>query len=101
MGAVLDHFGFLSGLALAAGAVLKGCGFLALIGGGLLAASLALLAAVAVVALVIVLGLAAGAAGLALGLFVVALILGAVLLPFAVPVLLLYLLMRPRRPASA
>ena len=100
-GPMFNDFGFLCGLALALGAVLKGLGFLALMGGGLLAGLLAVAAALGLVALALTLGLALGAVALALGLFLVAVVLGIVLLPLAAPVLLLYVMLRPRRPAVA
>jgi hypothetical protein len=88
-------------LTIAVASLFKGVGLLALIGGGVLAGTVALLAGLAVVAVILVLGLLAGTAGLALGLLVLALVLGVLLLPLAVPALLLYLLLRPRRPAGA
>jgi len=91
----------ISVLTIAVSSVLKGLSLLALIGGGVLAGGLAVLAVGAALAAALALGLLAGTAGLALVLLIVFLVVGALLLPLAAPLLVLYLLVRPRRRAPA
>ena len=88
-------------LGLIFGLMIKGLAYLVLVGGGLLAGTIALAAGLALVALALALGLAAGALGLGLGVLVAALLVGVAVLPLAAPLLLLFFLLRPRHQADA
>lgn len=79
-------------------AILKSLGVFALLGGGILAGAVAVALGAVLVVAALVLGVLAGTVGLALCIgLLVALVLAVVLFPLGLPVLLLYLLVRPRR----